>query len=99
MNGVSKSLEFGKGRMGSALMGSLQIACVCYGWTFWVLPLTYFYLPKSASAYLFPESVKNITFAAAPLVLTPFVRSQGMSRARGRVKEEPVCRLTSCPLQ
>ena len=25
--------------------------------TFWVLPLTYFYLPKSASAYLFLQSV------------------------------------------
>ena len=37
--------------------------------TFWVLPLTYFYLPQSARAYLFPQSVnKNITFAADPLV-------------------------------
>ena len=44
--------------------------------TFRVLPLTYFYLPKSARAYLFPQSVKFITFAAAPLVLTPFVRNQ-----------------------
>ena len=44
--------------------------------TFWVLPLTYSYLPKSARAYLFPQSVKFITFAAAPLVLTPFVRNQ-----------------------
>ena len=26
--------------------------------TFWVLPLAYFYLPKSVRAYLFPQSVK-----------------------------------------
>ena len=45
--------------------------------TFRVLPLTYFYLPKSASAYLFPNLSKLITFfAAAPLVSTPFVRNQ-----------------------
>ena len=35
-----------------------------------------FYLPKSARAYLFPQSVKFKTLAAAPLVLTPFVRNQ-----------------------
>ena len=46
------------------------------GGTFWVLPLTFFYIPKSARAYLFPKSVKSITCAAAPLVLTPFVRSR-----------------------
>ena len=71
---------FGKGQMGSALsalMGSLQIPCFLTG-TFWVLPLTYFYLPKSASAHLFPNLSKFITFAAAPLVLTPFVRNQPM---------------------
>ena len=44
--------------------------------TFWVLPLTYFYLPKSARAYLFPRSAKMHDFSATPLVLTPFVRSQ-----------------------
>ena len=30
------------------------------------------YLPKSARAYLFPQSVKKTTFAAVPLVLTSF---------------------------
>ena len=44
--------------------------------TFWVLPLTYFYLPTSARAYLFPQSVKMHYFAATSLVLTPFVRNQ-----------------------
>ena len=41
---------------------------------FWVLPLAYFYLSQSARAYLFPQSFN--TFAAGPLVLTPFVRNQ-----------------------
>ena len=45
--------------------------------TFWVLPLSYFYTPRSARARLFPQpDNKNITFAAAPFVLTPFVRNQ-----------------------
>ena len=44
--------------------------------TFWVLPLIYCYLPKSAGAFLFPNLSKFITFAAAPVVLTPFVRNQ-----------------------
>ena len=33
---------------------------------FWALPLTYFRLPKSAGAYLFPQSVEFITVAATP---------------------------------
>ena len=43
---------------------------------FWVLPLTCFYLPKSARAYLFPNLSEFIPFAAAPLALIPFVRNQ-----------------------
>ena len=38
--------------------------------TFWVVPSTYFDLPKSARAYVFPQSV-NITFAAAPFTVNP----------------------------
>ena len=51
---------------------------------FWVLPLTYFYLHKSARASLFPQSI-TITFAPATLVLTPSVRNQGVPciRAEG----------------
>ena len=48
--------------------------------TFWVFPLTYFYIPKSARAYLFPNLSKFITFAAAPSVLTPFHLSATKSR-------------------
>ena len=34
----------------------------------------------ASRAYLFPQSVKLITFAAAPLVLTPFVRNRSQPR-------------------
>ena len=45
--------------------------------TFGALPLTYFCIPKSTRAYFFSNLSKLIPFAAAPLVLTPFVRSRG----------------------
>ena len=55
--------------MGSALMVTAKFMFSDRG-TFWVLPLAYVYLPKSARSYLFPNLSKLITFAAAPLVLT-----------------------------
>ena len=39
--------------------------------TLWVLPLTYFYLPKSARAYLFPQSVRNHYFCSGPIRVDP----------------------------
>ena len=39
--------------------------------TFWVLPLTYSYLPKSARAYLFPQSVKTRYFCGGPTSVDP----------------------------
>ena len=39
--------------------------------TFWQLPLTYFYLPKSARAYLFPQSVKVYYFCSGPISVDP----------------------------
>ena len=44
------------------------------------LPLTYFYLPISARGVPFVHNLSKliITFAAAPSVLTPVVRSQGL---------------------
>ena len=63
--------------MGSALTGSLQIPCLLTEGPFGVFSLTYCCLPKSATAYLFPQSVKvHYLFAAAPLALTPVVRNQ-----------------------
>ena len=61
----------GKGQMGSALMGSLQISCFFTG-TFWVLPLIYFCLPKNARAYLFfSQSVKTHYFCFGPISVDP----------------------------
>ena len=39
--------------------------------TFWVLPLTCFYFPRSAMAYLFPQSVKNNYFCSDPISVDP----------------------------
>ena len=44
--------------------------------TFWALPLTYFIIPKVTGRTFFPNRSKFATFAAAPSVLTPFVRNQ-----------------------
>ena len=60
----------GKRQTRSALMGSLQI-CVFDRGTFWVLPLTYLYLTKSARAYLFPQSVKIHDFCSGPISVDP----------------------------
>ena len=35
--------------------------------TFWVLPLTYLYIPKSARANLFPRSAKIPYFRSGPI--------------------------------
>ena len=61
----------GKGQMGSALLGSLQTLCVFYRGGFWVPPLTYFYLPKSAGAYLFPQTVKIHYLCSGPVRVDP----------------------------
>ena len=41
------------------------------GRTFWVTLLNYFYLPKSARAYLFPQSVKINNFCSGPISVDP----------------------------
>ena len=57
--------------------------------TFWVLPLTYFYLPKSARAYLFlPKFVKIRYFCSGPIMLTPFVRNQSVYPNRPNLNNE-----------
>ena len=79
-NQVYKMIRLGKGQMGSALMGSLQISCFL---TEGLLGTTYFYIPKSARACLFPQSVKFTASAAAPLAFTPFVRNQRLAARLG----------------
>ena len=48
----------------------------CDRGTFGVLPLTYLIFTKVSGRTFFPNLSKGITFAAAPLVLTPFVRNK-----------------------
>ena len=55
--------------------GSLHVL-LFYRGIFWVLPLTFFYIPKSARVHFFRNLSDFIIFTAAPLVLTPFVRNQ-----------------------
>ena len=52
-------------------MGSLCELQFFDGVTFWVLPLTYCYLPKSARAYLFLQSVKIRYFCSGPISVVP----------------------------
>ena len=60
-----------KGTNGVSTNGSLQILCFLTEELFGVLPLTYFYLPKSARAYLFPQSVKTHCFCSGPISVDP----------------------------
>ena len=65
----------GKGQIGSALMGSLLI--VCFLTDFLGTPVNLLVIfPKVPGRTFFHNLTKLITFAAAPLVLTPFVRNQ-----------------------
>ena len=61
----------GKGQVGSALMGSLRIVVLFDGGTFGVLPLTYFYLLKSARVHLFPQSVEIHYSCHSPISVDP----------------------------
>ena len=60
-----------RGQVGSALMGSLLISLFVDRETFWVLPLTYLYLPNSARAYLFPQYVKMYYLCSGPVSVDP----------------------------
>ena len=66
-----------KGQIGSALMGSLHFLFFDRG-TFWVLPLTYFYVPKSARAYLCSQSVTIHYFRSGPISADPICRQPNM---------------------
>ena len=50
--------------------------------TFWILPLTYFYLPKSARAYPFPQSVRIHYFCSGPISVDPICPQQTYSRGK-----------------
>ena len=82
---AGRRAELGEGQIGSALTGvTAFLFCFDRG-TFWVLPLAYFYLPKSARAYLLDPHLSNfIPFAAAPLVLTNLSASKERAARGGR---------------
>ena len=51
--------------------------------TFWVLPLTLFHLPKSATAYLFLQSIKIHGFCSGPISVDPICpQSKGSTSRR-----------------
>ena len=60
--------------------------------TFWVLPLTYFCLPKSARAYLFSQSVKTPYFRSSPIGVDPIssaTKRRGFHHSDRRGLREP----------
>ena len=58
----------GEGRMNGVSTNGATVNFMFFDrGTFRVLPLTYFYLPKSARAYLFPQSVKIHDFCSGPI--------------------------------
>ena len=68
----------------------------------WVLPLTYFYIPKGARVYLFPQSVKVRYFCSGPISVDPICprprrpsRSSTPSRASRPRPSPPTTMLTS----
>ena len=81
MGFIAKAL-LGKGQMGSALMNGVTAIYFCMFFdrgTFWVLPLTYFYLPKSARAYLF-QSAKIHDLRSGPIGVDPICPQPNLFR-------------------
>ena len=77
--GAEYDVSFAKGQRRSALIGSLQISKHFDKEGLFVGTLVNLCLSsQKCQAHLFPQSVELITFAAAPLVLTQFVRNQVM---------------------
>ena len=87
----------GKGQMGSALMGSLQILCFLTEGLFGCSRQPTFIFPKVPGRTFFHNLSKFITaktVAAAALVLTPFVRNQGaahLQKARPQPRTRRRC--------
>ena len=60
-----------RGRDGVSTNGVTANFMFFDGGTFWVLLLTYFHFPKSARAYLFPQSVEIPYFCSGPIGVDP----------------------------
>ena len=81
----SASMHFNarKGRNGVSTNGVTATFMFFDRVNLWVLPLTYFYLPKSARVYLFPQSVKIHYFCSGPISVDPiYLSSAKMQRHR-----------------
>ena len=68
---LSPEKQVWKGTDGVSANGVTAYLIFVDRWTFWVLPFTYFNLPKSARASLFPQSVKTHYLCSGPISVDP----------------------------
>ena len=75
--------------MGSTLMNwvAANFAISFDRGTFRVLPLAYFSLPKSARAYLFPQSVNMHYFCSCPISVDPICPQPSGASARRELRQ------------
>ena len=78
---------FGKGQMGVSTKGVTALLCFSTKGPFGYSRQPTFIFPKVPGRTFFPNLPKFVTFAAAPLVLTPFVRNQVSAPLRFRVPQ------------
>ena len=57
--------------------------------TFWVLPLTYFHLPKSARLSLFPQSDEMHSFRGGPMSVLSATKGAAGARGAAPLGAEP----------
>ena len=75
-----------KGTNGVSTNGVTAIFMFVDRGTFWALPLTCVYLPKSARAYLFPQSVTICYFCSGPISVDPSCPQPRRARLHARVR-------------
>ena len=63
-------------------------------WAFWVLPLTYFYLPKSGRAYLFPQTCQKslLLQRSGPISVDPICPQPRLAGRREPPRRQPLPR-------
>ena len=79
---TSRRAGFRKGTNGVSTNGVTGNFVFVDRGTFRVLPLTYFYLPKSARPYLFPQSLKIHYFCSGPSSVDPICPQPKVWRPR-----------------
>ena len=93
-NGECPRAQFRQVQMGSV---TATISCSFDRGTFGVLPLTYFYFPKSAMAYLFLQSVKMHYFCSGPIGVDPICPQPTSSSSSCGCCGCPTPRRPCCP--